>query len=46
MANKGDYVDLGLECADICNTLERGLNGRRLDDLSKSVLGAIEHLTT
>ena len=46
MINKGDYVDLGLECADICQVLERGLNGRRLDDLSRSVLGAIEHLTT
>jgi hypothetical protein len=27
MANKQDYVDLGLYCADICNALDRGLRG-------------------
>ena len=46
MANDQDYVDLGLSCADVCKALDRGLNGRRLDDLSQSVLGAIEQLTT
>ena len=46
MVNKQDYVELGLFCADVCQTLERGLNGRRLDELSRSVLGAIENLTT
>ena len=45
MANEQDYVDLGLICADICTVLDRGLEGRRLDELSKSVLGAIELLT-
>ena len=45
MANKQDYVDLGLTCANICTVLDRGLEGRRLDELSKSVLGAIELLT-
>ena len=44
MANKQDYVDLGLICADICTVLDRGLEGRRLNELSKAVLGAIELL--
>ena len=45
MANEQDYVNLGLVCSDICTVLARGLEGRRLDELSKSVLGAIELLT-
>ena len=45
MANKSDYVDLGLACADVCKALERGLNGKELDDLSPSVREAIEQLT-
>ena len=46
MANKRDYVELGKTCASVCEALSQGLNGRQLDDLSKSVLGAIERLTT
>ena len=46
MINKEDYVDLGLACADACRALERGLNGRRADELSRSVFEAIEQLTT
>ena len=46
MVNKVDYVELGLACADVCNTLERGTNGRRVDQLSQPVLKAIEQLTT
>ena len=46
MANKQDYVDLGLSCANICRALERGMNGKKLDDLSKSVCDAINQLTT
>ena len=45
MVNKQDFFDLGLSCGDICQTLDRGLKGRRLDELSQSVLGAIEKLT-
>ena len=45
IANKQDYVDLGLICADICTVLDRGLEGRQLNELSKSILGAIEQLT-
>ena len=46
MANKEDYVDLGLSCADICKALERGMGGKKLDKLSKSVCDAINQLTT
>ena len=46
MANKLDYVELGLECADICRVLDRGLNGRKLDELGRSVCDAINQLTT
>jgi hypothetical protein len=46
MINKVDYVDLGLACADVCRALDRGMNGRRLDELSGSVCEAIEQLTT
>lgn len=46
MINKMDYVDLGLACADICKTLDRGMKGRRADELSESVIVAIEQLTT
>jgi hypothetical protein len=46
MASERDYVELGLSCADVSQVLDRGLNGRQLADLSQSVLGAIEQLTT
>ena len=45
MVNKPDYVELGLTCANVCEALNRGMEGRRADELSKSVLGAIEKLT-
>ena len=46
MVNEQDYVELGLSCADVCQALDRGLNGRQLGELSRSVLGAIGQLTT
>lgn len=46
MVNEQDYVEFGLTCADVCQVLDRGLNGRRIDELSDSVLGAIERLAT
>ena len=45
MVNETDYVDLGLACADVCRALDRGMSGRRVDQLNKSVLEAIEQLT-
>jgi hypothetical protein len=46
MANKQDYVDIGLSCASICKALERGMDGKKLDDVSQSVRDAISQLTT
>jgi hypothetical protein len=37
---------LGLACADVCRALDRGLNGRQADQLTRSVFEAIEQLTT
>jgi len=45
MANELEYVELGLECADICRALDRGMDGKKLDDLSQSVCDAINQLT-
>ena len=44
MANEQDYVDLGSTCANVCKVLDRGLNGKRLEELSQSVLEAIQGL--
>ena len=46
MINQADYVDLGLACADVCKVLDRGMRGRRMDELGQSVFEAIEQLTT
>jgi hypothetical protein len=46
MVNDLDYVELGLSCADISRALDRGMNGRRLDEFSQSVCDAINQLTT
>ena len=45
MINRMDCVELGLTCADVCKVLNRGMNGRRVDQLSQSVFEAIEQLT-
>ena len=46
MINQADYVELGLACANVCVTLNRGLYGKNLDDLSNSVREAISQLKT
>ena len=46
MTNKSDYVELGLACANVCEALKRGMNGKGLDDLSQPVRDAITQLTT
>ena len=46
MVDRKDYVKLGLTCADVCRALDRGLNGRQADQLTRSVLEAIEQLAT
>ncbi|KAF9780572.1 hypothetical protein BJ322DRAFT_1112560 [Thelephora terrestris] len=45
-ANDQEYVKLGLSCANVCRALDRGLNGRRTEDLGGYLLGMIETLTT
>ena len=46
MANETDYVEIGLACANVCKALERGMNGKKLEDLSEPVREAINQLTT
>jgi len=46
MANKTDYVELGLACVNVCRALDRGMDGRRLDEFSRSVGEAVGQLTT
>ena len=44
MAKEADCVELGLTCAEVCQALDRGINGRRQEQLSQSVLETIEQL--
>lgn len=46
VVKKAEYVELGLTCAGVCEALNRGMVGRRTDQLSPSSLEAIENLTT
>ena len=46
MIDRKGYVELGLYCADVCRSLDRGLNHRQTDQLGRPVLEAIEQLTT
>lgn len=46
IANDQDHVELGLNCADICKALDRGMKGKKTEDLSQSVHEAITQLTT
>jgi hypothetical protein len=45
MVDNPDYVGLGLSCADVCRALGRGINGKRLEELSQSVYDATNQLT-
>lgn len=44
--NERDYVELGLSCADVCRALDRGMSGKKPEDLAQSVREAINQLTT
>ncbi|KAF9787278.1 hypothetical protein BJ322DRAFT_1107340 [Thelephora terrestris] len=44
MANEQDYVDLGLHCAKICETLKRGMDKTKQEDFSKCLCEAIDQL--
>jgi hypothetical protein len=44
MVNNPDYVELGLFCADVCRALDRGISGKKLDELSQPVYDATNQL--
>ena len=46
MINEVDYVEIGLICSDVCTALYRGLNAKRLEDLSNSIREEINRLST
>ena len=46
MINEAEYVELGLACAEVCKALNRGMNGKRPEDLSQSLREAVDKLTT
>ena len=41
-----DCVEVGLTCAEVCQSLDRGIDGGRQKQLSQPVLEAIERLKT
>jgi len=45
MVDELDYVELGLFCAGICRALDRGVCGKKLKELSRSVRDGINLLT-
>jgi len=46
MINQEDYVGLGLACNTVCTALDRGLKGKRFDELNDSMRDAISQLRT
>ena len=44
MPNEWDYIKLGLTCADVCEALDRGINGKKPDDISQAVYEVIDQL--
>jgi hypothetical protein len=44
--NEQDYVELGLNCAEICTALDRGMNEKKLDHLNQPLREAINQLMT
>jgi hypothetical protein len=46
MINRMDYFELGLACSDVCTALDRGLKGKKLNDLNNPVCEAINQPMT
>ena len=46
MINEVDFVDLGLSCAGICQSLDQEIKGRGVPHAGSPILEAIEQLTT
>ena len=45
MVSQMAYVGLGLVCTEVCNALDWGLSGKKLDELDKSARAAVNRLT-
>ena len=46
MVDKASCIELGLACADVCQALGRGSDGKQADQSSQSSLRTIEQFTT
>ena len=46
LANEQDYIELGLNCGEICKVLDRGTKGKGMAHLNQSVCEAINQLMT
>ena len=46
MANKQNYVELGLFCAEVCDALYQELKGKQEAEFSQTIVRAIGQLTT
>ena len=44
MANDKDYFELGISCAQVCQALDGGLEGRHLDEINQHALDAVRDL--
>ena len=44
--NEAGFVELGLDCAEICQSIDRGMNGGGVCQPGAPILEAIEQLTT
>jgi len=44
MADKPEWVEIGLTCADVCGALERGTSGKGPEDLSEIMHWTIKRL--
>ena len=46
LANQQDYIELGLNCCEICQVLDRGTKERGIGYFTQTVRQAIDRLTT
>ena len=46
MIKEADCVELGMTCAQVCQALDRGINGRQQEQIGQSALKTIERLKT
>ena len=45
MIDEAGFVELGLACAEICQSIDRGMKGGGVYQPGAPILGAIEQLT-